>query len=338
MQLKISEVKNLLNKGLELRGLSPEQSSFITDHILEAELMGKKTHGISKVFLMEDAIKNQIGTPKILKDKGNYALVDGNKQHGLLSAQFATELLIKKAKAYDNSIVATVNSYYYTMAGIFAKQIAKAGFLAIVLNNGGPATLTPYGGSDPLFGTNPIAIGIPTDSEPLILDMTTGEKTFGEIQLAKVEKRELQEKAFFDKEGNYTTDPYKAEAIVPFGGYKGYGLNFMFEIMTGAFVSAKMGLQSENGYDLGFLFMAMSPEMFTTREKFNNEVMQLVKDVKSSKKLPGVKEIYIPGEQSLNNYNNAVKTGVVEISEEVWANLQDFSSGVDIRKTTGIKE
>lgn len=338
MQLQISEVKDLISKGLKLRGLSSDESSFITDHILEAELMGKKTHGIGKLFLMEEAFKNKIGEPKVIKDKGNYALIDGNKAHGLISAEFATKILLDKASKFDNAIVATTNSYYYTMAGIFAKQIAKSGFLAIVLNNGGPATISPYGGNSPIFGTNPIAIAVPTETDPLVLDMTTGEKTWGEIQLAKVEKRNLQEKTFLDKEGEFTTDPYKADAIVPFGGYKGYGLNFMFEIMTGAFVAAKMGLQSKDGYDLGFLFMAMSPEMFTTREKFNDQVKQLIKEVKESRKLPGVSEIFLPGEKSLRNYKTAMESNKIDVSEEVFENLKQFSTGVNIKEKSGLKE
>ena len=127
------------------------------------------------------------------------------------------------------------------MAGIYARQIAEFGYIGIVINNGGPATVAPTRGIDPILGTNPNAIGIPTSQGPLVLDMATSERPWGEVNLAKVENRPLVEKAFLDKGGEFTTDSDKAAAIIPFAGYKGYGLNFMIEILTGAFVSAKNG-------------------------------------------------------------------------------------------------
>lgn len=286
---------------------------------------------------MEEALSARGNKPKILKDKGNYALIDGDKEIGLLSAELAINILLEKAKKFDNAMVGMTNSFYYTMAGIYAKQIAESGYVVIVINNGGPAIVAPYGGIDPILGTNPIAIGIPTSQGPLVLDMATSEQPWGEVNLAKVENRPLVEKAFLDKKGKFTTDPDKAETIVPFAGYKGYGLNFMIEILTGAFVSAKMGLQSQNAYDLGFLFIAYAPDMFTTKEKFDSQVIQLVSDIKKSRRLPGTNEIYIPGERAKSKIGQALSDGYIDISESTLENLNGFEQGIDINKRADLK-
>lgn len=338
MKIKIPDLKDKLIVSLTARGLTDDEANTVAEPFLEAELQGKKTHGISKFLLIDEAIQKREGKPEIVKDKHNYALIDAHRELGYISAQFAVDTLIGKVKEYDNATVAVVNSYYYSMAGIYAKKIAKAGFVGVVLNNGGPAAVTPFGGVDPIFGTNPIAVGIPTDGEPIVLDMATSEKTWGEINLAKVEGRKLQDKTFFDKDGNFTTDPYKAESIVPFGGAKGYGLNFIFEILTGAFVGAKMGLQSKDGYDLGFFFMAFSPTMFTTKEEFDDKVAQLVKEIKQSRKENGVLEIYLPSEQSSKRMEKALEFGEIELGEDVWEKLLAFSKGEDVKGKVGMKE
>ncbi len=337
MKVKIVELRERMLNSLVKRGLSQFDAKLLVDAFVEAEMTGKKTHGIGKIFMLDKPIKNVLGTPKIIKDKGNYALVDGNKTLGHTSADMATDILIKKVKEFDNAFVAVTNSYYYSMASIYAKKVADAGYVAIILNNGGPATISPFGGNQPITGTNPIAIGIPCSAGSIVLDMTTGEKPWGEVNLAKVEKRSLQEKTFYNEAGVFTTDPADVSAIIPFGGYKGYGLNFMFEILTGAFVSAKMGLQSMSPYDLGFFFMAFSSEMFTTKEKFDQEILKFIEEVKSSRKVAGVDEIYLPGEKSAISLKKAESAGEIEIDTSVWERLLEYEKGEDVMSNVGLK-
>lgn len=338
MKVRIEDIKYLMELSLQRRGLTKEESLIVVEPFIEAELRGKKTHGICKFFLLEDAISNRRGSPKIIKDKFNYALIDAQKELGYISAQYATDVLIEKAEKYDNGIVSVINSYYYSIAGIYAEKVSKAGFISIILNNGGPAAVVPYGGIDPIFGTNPIAIGIPFKDEAIVLDMSTSEKTWGEINLAKIEKRKLHVNTFLDKDGNVTTDPEKVNAVLPFGGIKGSGLNFMIEILTGAFVGAKMGLQSSNGYHLGFLFMAFSPEMFTTKTMFEEQVEQLIKDIKKSRKHSGVDEIYLPGERSTKKFREDLSIGEFEIDEDILTDLYRFVQGGDIKHETRLVE
>ncbi len=337
----MTQTKNILeklNSGFMKRGLNKLESELISEHLVRAELMGKRAHGIMKAFMMDDAISAREGKPEIIKDKHNYAKIDAHKELGILSADFAVKVLLNKASKFDNAVVATINSYYYTIAGIYAKQIADAGYVGIVLNNGGPATIAPYGGIDCLFGTNPVAIGIPYSKGSIVLDMTTGERPWSDVILAKAENRKLEEGPFLDSQGKVTTDPSTVNAIIPFGGYKGAGLNFMFEILTGAFVSAKMGLRSVDGYDLGFLFMAFSPEMFSTKERFDVEVGELVLQIKSSRKMKGVNEIFLPGESSERKYKKSMELGEVEVSQEILAKLEEFEAGENLKEKYSFKE
>lgn len=331
MQVDITEFKKVCSAALTLRGLTLAEAEIVIEPFVLAELAGKKTHGIAKFFLIDEALRSRIGRPEIVRDRFNFVLIDARRELGYLSAQFATDVLIQKAREFGNSIVATKNSYYYSIAGIYARKVAEAGFVSIITNNGGPAAVTPFGGVDPILGTNPIAIGLPCRDGVIVLDMATSEKTWGEINLAKVEKRSLNDNTFVDDQGQVTTDPFKAKAIQPFGGVKGAGLNFVLEVLTGAFVGAKMGLQSQNGYDLGFLFFAYSPDMFTTRVEYDQSISQLVKEIKESRKQPGIGEIFLPGEQSDQKIQLAMQKGSIEIEDSIWQKLITFSQGGDVK-------
>lgn len=338
MEIKIDQLKKVFIEALALRGLSRSEAEIVAEPFVEAELAGKKTHGISKFLLIDEAIRLRQGKPEIVKDVFNYALIDAHKELGYLSAQFATDVLIRKAHEFGNAMVATVNSYHYSMAGIYARKVAKAGFISVMTNNGGPSAVTPFGGVDPILGTNPIAIGIPFKGDAIVLDMATSKQTWGEINLAKIEGRELEPDTFFDKEGKITIDPQKAVAIRPFGEAKGGGLNVMLEILTGAFVGAKMGLASRDGYDLGFLFMAYSPDMFTSRDAFESEVEQLVKEIKFSRPESEHTHLYLPGEISSNRVFAARRSGVVEIGDSSWEKLEAFARGEDVKADEGLVE
>jgi len=338
MKISLTDLKLKLETILRYKGLSAHEAEIVAEPFIRAELSGKKTHGITKFFLIDEAITMREGRPEIIKDKMNYALIDAHKELGYITAQFACDQLIEKAKKFDNAFIAVNNSYYFSMAGMYAEKIADAGFISVVLCNGGPAAVAPFGGVDPVLGTNPISIGIPTMHGSIVLDMATSAAPWGEINLAKLECRSLADKTFLDTSGEFTSDPQKVEAIIPFGGHKGAGLNFMFEILTGAFVSAKMGLRSKNGYDLGFLFMAFSPDMFSSQSDFNQEVEQLVLDVKNGRRVIGVDEIFIPGEKSGNIYRKNIENNSIEINEKTLENLDILLQGGDVKKEMNLKE
>lgn len=323
---KILYLKQAMVTGLVRRGVISSRAARIVEPYLEAELAGKATHGVSKFFTYVPIIvKTKETAPRVIKARFNYALIDARQELGHFAATAAVGVLLRKARRYGNATVGVKNASYYAMAGTYAKMIADAGFVAIVLNNGGPAAVAPFGGTDPIFGTNPIAIGLPTSSGPIVLDMATSKKTWGEINLARVEERQLPKETFYDQAGRFTRSPHAAVSVKAFDEHKGYGLNFMFEVLTGAFVGANMGLQSQNAYDLGFLFMAFSPSMFTSGHRFAESMRQLVKEIKASKKLPGVRAIYLPGERSEQQLKNARRQGTIEIPERMYKKLLKFA-------------
>lgn len=316
--ISIETLKKSLLKGMSLRGIDAVEADFIADDYIEAELCGKSSHGLSKYLLLDAALAKREGDIELIFEKGNYAKIDGKKNLGHICGKYCIEKVIELATTHDNAFVALSNSSRYSRLKPFARMIAQAGYIGIVMNNGGPAAVAPYGGTTPIFGTNPICFSFPSRSgEPFIFDFSTSKKVWGEIRQAILEKRLLPEDCFFDSEGNPTTDPQKADAVKPFGDAKGYALCYALEILTGAYVGCSMGGKVNDEYDLGFLFIALSPEMFSSLNEFSYSVDFLAEEVRESKRVNNERKVYVPGERATQLYKNGLMKGTISLEEDI---------------------
>lgn len=317
IKIPINTLKEKMIKGLLIRGITGDTAEFIVNDFIEAELDGHTSHGLSKYLLIDAALQKKEGCVELVKEVGNYALVDGHKDLGHIAGLYCVDKATGMAREHGNSIVALRNASRYSRVKPFAKRIAEKGFVGIIMNNGGPAAVAPYGGTTPIFGTNPVCFSFPTnEAMPLVFDFSTSKKVWGEIRQSILENRPLPPDCFYDKDGNITVDPLKAEAVMPFGGAKGYALCYALEILTGAFVGCKMGSKVNDEYDLGFLFIALSPDMFANLNTFQTEVGYLTKEVRDSHSI-GPDGVHVPGDRSFKQLNNGLASGVVSVDANI---------------------
>ena len=211
------------------------------------------------------------------------ALVNGNRELGQLAARFCIDKLVILAREHGVGVVGLRNASRYSRLTTYGSAIAERGLVGIVLNSGGPPAVIPANGIDPIFGTNPICFAFPEEQQPLVLDFSTSERVWGEIRQAMLENRPLPGGAFLDKDGATTVSPENAEAVLPFGGHKGYALCLAIEILCGALVGAKMGRAVNDQFDLGFLFIAMDPRAFDVEATLPKEISTLLTSVRQSR-------------------------------------------------------
>lgn len=328
--VKVEEIRKLMKDALKLRGIEDEYADFMIDDYLESELEGHRTHGISKFLTIDAGLSKRKGDMKVVKQSGCYAQIDGNGELGHIAALYSTNLAIEAAKQNGIGITALKNVGRYSRITPYARKIAEEGLVGMITNNGGPACVAPFGGARALFGTNPLCFSFPSGrGKPYIFDFATSQKVWGEVRQAIVENRPLPDNCFIDKEGNFTKDPEKAEAGVPFGGPKGYALCYALEIMTGAFVGAKMGKDSIDEYDLGYLFIAFSPEMFTSLETFKKEVDTLANDVRKCPAMKPGGSVFVPGEIFGAKPVSEELVEETEIEEDVYRRLKIMSVSLE---------
>jgi LDH2 family malate/lactate/ureidoglycolate dehydrogenase len=185
-----------------------------------------------------------------------------------------------------------------------------------------------------MLGTNPLSIGIPrTGQSPLILDMSTSSITYNQLRQAQREHTQLPPGVAQDQDGNPTTDPFAASSetyrsfILPFAGYKGFGLSFMIELLCDAGLGTPAGKGKVAGdvtasASCNGMYIAYRPDLFVERNVFDARVEQWVADIKDNHKAEDETEIRIPGEQSQRHKAEVLQEGSIDIDESTYAFLR----------------
>lgn len=326
MKISLDDLKQTTLKVLARSGYPPDEAQTILDVLLYAQLRGNN-QGIVKltgVGMPRDAACTPI---TIIKETPLSALLDGGRNSGMVVMRQALDIALKKAGEHGIGIVGTHNTASSTGAiGYYANLAAQAGFIGLVFAGSGEF-VAMHGSYEPIMGTNPLAIGIPTEGQPVVFDMATSAiARFGIVE-AKTAGRSIPGDVAYDNAGNPTTDPAAAlaGAIRTFGGYKGAALALMVEILTGALVGTS---HDANGHkaDWGNLIIALSTDLLVDRAAFLAQVTALVKRVKGTKKLAGVDEILVPGERGNRILDNVTRAGSIEVEDALWAALQKAAS------------
>lgn len=326
MRVPLEQLKTTTLTILERSGYPPDEAQIIHDVLMYAQLRGNN-QGIVKL-IGAGMPRDPNAKPIVrLHDHKLAALLDGGRNSGMVVLHKVLELALEKVVQHGVGIVGNNNTTTSTGAiGYFANVAAKAGYIAFVFA-GSHEYVAMEGSYEPIFGTNPLAIGIPADGDPLVFDMATSAiARFGIIQ-AQTAGTALPEGVAYDADGALTTDPGAAlaGAIRAFGGYKGAALAMMVEVLTHQLLGTKL---DENGrkIDVGNLIVLIDPALLSDPEAFRKSVAALRKQVKATKKLPGVEDILTPGERGNRLYQQSLAEGAVEIEDKLWAALEQAAS------------
>lgn len=330
MKVSVEALRTATRRAIAAQGYSAADTEIILEIILYAQLRGNNQNVIKLLGAGMPADPNA-GEIAVIKDTKLSALIDGGWNQGMVVVSRATELAIEKAAAHGFGIVGTRRTNSPTGAiGYFARALADAGFIGFVCS-GSMELMAMHGSYEPFFGTNPLAIGIPTAGAPIVFDMATASIAWYGIHLAKAEGQSIPEGVAYDSDGSITTDPAAAlaGAIKAFGGYKGAALALIVEVLTRPLVGAT---RDETGkkIDWGNLVFAIDPELLADdRASFQAGVSNLLARVKDLKRLPGVDEILAPGERGDQVYERVMSDGEIEMDEQIWRDLQAVGDAID---------
>lgn len=323
-RISVEEILQLARKALRKHGISASEANVIVEHLLDGELSGRTAHGF---LMISDIIKaaEQVKTPRDIKvqiDTPSSCLLDGNNHQGIVVALQGTCTAIEKAKRNEIAVVGGRNYVGPTGAiGYYGRKIADAGLIGIMTASSEEA-VAPWGGSEKMLGTNPLCISIPTLVDPIVVDFATSNWSYGDIFLAMLNGKSIPEGVILDSSGNPSTNPRDVVdgSQLPFGAHKGYALDLALEILAGPFVGAMAGVKRGSGTH-GFTIMVLAPDLFVPKDNFVKHTSALVNEVKNSRKRPGVKEIYYPGEKSHRRRIHNRHVEYIELSDQIFENM-----------------
>ena len=236
MRLTIAEASSLAHAVLMRLGHDASDSSVAAKHLIDAELRGLGYAGFGRLVSITEQIKKRGYSQRpivILKELPVSARFDGNDHLGLIVAQRATEMAINKAKASGIAIVGASNTWYTGMLSYYA-ELAVAQDLVVMIASNGTPRVTPHGGTERRYGTNPICFGFPGAADAAVWDISTSALNHAGVMLDRRLGRQLEEGSAFDTQGRPTTDPVQALAGVfaAWGGHRGSGLGIVVQLLA----------------------------------------------------------------------------------------------------------
>jgi len=296
-------------------GVPLEDAEICADVLITSDKRGIDSHGVNRLKPhYYDRIKAGIQFPdaknEIVRETSTTAVIDGNRGMGHATAKHAMELAVKKAKEHGLGMTVVRNSTHYGIAGYYVLMAVEAGMIGITGTNARPAVAPTYG-VEPMLGTNPLTIGMPSDEEfPFVIDPATSIIQRGKVEVYARNNEQLPNGLVIDENGEYLTDPdsilvkllEKEASLLPLGGkaetggYKGYGYSTVVEILSSALQGGAF-LQSVIGVNVGHFFLAIDIEAFTDLESFKKTTGDILRTLRTAKRIPGQPRIYTAGEK-----------------------------------------
>lgn len=331
MEVDRARAETVASRAFQQHGIKEADADLTADVLVTAEAMDKGSHGLIRlpryVRGIEHGNVDPEGEVTIARDSGATATIDGGARLGPVVASRAVAEAMDRADKYGVGVVGAHNSNHLGMLGYYTNQARREGYVGMGMTNTEPA-MPPYGGTEQILGTNPIAIALPTDP-PFNLDMSTSGIARGTVLERREQGGTLPEGVALGPDGEPTTDPAAAleGTILPFGGPKGSGLAIAVEVLAGGLVGAEMGRGVTGTYDTeepctkGDLFLAIDPDGLAG-EGFVSGASEFLRNLKDERTAAGFDEIRLPGERSLRLERRA---DAVTVDDDVWESVQSLA-------------
>lgn len=316
-----------------------ETAERVANSLVLSNLSGHDSHGLIRLMQYVPAIQDGRLQPqsqmKILKESPAVVHADGGWGLGQDQAHRLLMILMEKAKVIGIAAGTLHHCGHVGRLGEYGEVASANGlaFMGTVNNHGFGRGMAPPGGTQACLGTNPICLAMPSQDDPVILDIGTSVCAEGKIRVAFNKKEQVAANLLLDENGLPTTNPevlYREPrgSILPLGGnqaYKGFGLGLLFDMLAGGFSGAPCSSPTRPNLSANAVyFQVMDPEFFAGTEHLLTEVAQLSQSVRNSPRRADVKEILLPGDPERKSRQARIENGI-PIDDGTWQQLSDLA-------------
>jgi len=312
-------------------GADADAAASVAASMVEADRFGIGTHGLVRLPSYCAQVRSgeihPRAKPRVERESGPTALVDGARAFGAVTARFSMREAIVRAEVIGIGLALARGGLHFGAASCYSRRAAEAGLVGLVATNT-PAVMAPWGGAEARIGNNPVSLAapMPSGSPPFVLDIALSAVSRGTIKVADLSGDSIPEGWALDAAGRATTSPAAALAgvLLPFGRHKGSGLALAIEVLTGCLAGGDLGAelinssltggpQRTSGSRLGTvssLYLAVSPDCFGGREAFLERMGRLADAVRSTPHAPGFAEVLLPGDLEARAAEAAARDGI----------------------------
>jgi len=323
-------------------GSPADDAALFAEALVDADLHGVPTHGVSRLNIYLKRIDAGLIDPKaklaIDRRAGCVLALDAGNGLGQVQARKALDLLMPMASENGVAVATIRNSQHFGALSWYCNYAASRQMVLLSMTNCEPA-MSPEGGYEAFFGTNPIAASFPTGKGfPVKIDLSTSIVARGNIIAAQKKNAPIPEGWALDPDGNPTTDASQARlgTVLTMAGPKGYALALMVELFSGVLSGAAIGPDVGSMYknldrkqDVGHFFCLFDVKAFLDYDEYLRRIDETIDRIKASKKRPGAEEILVPGERSARKAAINDAQGV-PVSPETMAEIDQWSSRLKV--------
>ena len=328
MRVKKEVLHKLMSDKLHKAGLTREHADIVADVLVHADMRGIHSHGAMRVEYYAERISKggtTIHPNFVFKRTGPCSAVfDGDNAAGHVVAKLGMDEAIKIAKENGVAIVGMRRMGHSGALSYFVQQAAKEGLIGISMCQSDPMAV-PYGGAEPYFGTNPIALSTPgADGRLITVDLAVTVQAWGKILHARSKKESIPPTWAVDKDGNPTTDPFNVGGLVHIAEAKGYGLALMVDVLCGVLMNLPYGGKVTSMYEdlsapreLGQMHIVIDPAYFGDKQQFLTTINAMMDELNRIKPAPGFSEVRYPGQGSAIREKDNEENGT-EIVDDIY--------------------
>ncbi|MFN8663270.1 MAG: Ldh family oxidoreductase [Thermomicrobiales bacterium] len=314
-------------------GTPEDRADIVADGLVNANLAGHDSHGVLRLpgYLSGVEQRHVIpgNAPRVTSTSGATAIIDADHGWGQPAMWLATETVLDLAREHGVAAAVVHNSYHIGRVAPYVEWLADHGIVAIAMANAAPA-VAPFGGSQRVLGTNPIAWAVPRDEgkQPVSFDVATAGIAEGKLRVARAKGLPVAEGNLVDREGRPTTDPhdfYAGGALLPFGGHKGSGFSLLAQ-----FLGRGLAHMDPSAYDgprgvNGPLIIALDVSRFSDPRDFRTAIEAQCDVVTACRPREGVDVVRLPGEPELANREERLRAGI-HVPDATWQELRELAA------------
>jgi len=320
-------------------GTPQDIARIVAESLVMTNLLGHDSHGVLRVkqyiTMIRQGMIQPTMRPRIKQRFGATATVFGAYGFGQIGARFAAELALELGRQHGIAAVSLTAATHIGRLGEYTQMIAAQGLIGIGFTSGTMyrGWVAPYGGREPVFGTNPMSFAVPAENDgTLLLDFATAAVAHGKVVLARAKGAPLPSGLLLDKHGRPSTDPSLLDdgaILLAMGAHKGSGLSMMMEIIPTLLAGHRPIASPDFHYGNPTLLMALSPAAFDGEADFRRCVTELTARVKQVKPALGFEEVLLPGEPEARSYAERSQFGI-PLPAAVWQELRTLADDYGI--------
>ncbi len=331
-----------LTDMFESTGMHRDNADYCAECLVQTNLWGIDSHGVLRVPIYMQRLKNKVITanPSVTKTNGKSAfeMLNGDDGMGFLVGRAAMERAVELAEQNGIGAVGVTRSNHFGATALYAKIAAEKGMIGIAMTNVIPNLVVP-GGSNPITGNNPIAIGAPTSEPfPFLLDISLSAVAGGKLLLASKKKEKIPLGWATDRDGHPTDDPDKGFSgfLLPLGGHKGFGLSLVVDILCGVLTGGAFQHQIKSMYKhpddpslTGHFMIAIDPAVSIGLDALKSRMAEFYQTIKASPMWEDGKEMFLPGEIEYRKQQERQEHGI-PIPPELYDELRHIAQDAHV--------